>query len=581
MSIVKIEYGTDNNHDFSLPPNPSLSPEEQPKPIMRWSTTSPPSTPSTDNLASDSEFYPVCLDNPEESTPDLGSPGQESSSKSPESSLLASSTLNFSPPAPSPAIPESALSEKGSGSLADSKIGIGIQSDGEFPPDEDQNEKMIPKVDPSRKTRNVQRWVTVLVSVVIIGALGCVIWVVVSAVTLKHSNESNSVDTNGGLDLSTVVDKRLKKSFYGITYAPFGSQSPDCSLTLKDVVEDLKVLGQMTTRLRLYGFDCNTANYTLQAIKLLHLPMGVQLTLPLDDTPNTFERNLVALTQNMITHGPANIDSISVGNEYLARSIYPPHIAITTLYQAVGTTRNLITQLGLGIPVYAADSNLIPEVVEMGDGVVVNARAFYAGLRVEDVVQELVTFWRDKSLELRGIRMILGEVGWPIAGPPFRDAVANPQTQSQFLSSFLCTANALHIPYYYFDAIDQPDKQTEPNTLWGILDEKRRLKENLNIPGCVVDGWSPASRFSNPIKANNELSNTLFFARPPMVTPTIPPQPNPSTPTSTTSEISTTSTTPTTSTSTAPPSTSLTSTSSTSASSPSPTDAGDDASNKV
>lgn len=62
-------------------------------------------------------------------------------------------------------------------------------------------------------------------------------------------------------------DSRLKNSFYGFAYTPLGALMPNCGATQANVTEDIQLLSQITTRIRLYGADCNQTALVLQAIR--------------------------------------------------------------------------------------------------------------------------------------------------------------------------------------------------------------------------------------------------------------------------------------------------------------------------
>lgn len=89
------------------------------------------------------------------------------------------------------------------------------------------------------------------------------------------SSSSNGPDQPDSNDPSSfVVDKRLHRSLYGLAYTPEGSLLPDCGNSLEEVIKDVQVglffdrqviiiftmlqlMSQLTTRVRLYGADCN------------------------------------------------------------------------------------------------------------------------------------------------------------------------------------------------------------------------------------------------------------------------------------------------------------------------------------
>lgn len=70
-------------------------------------------------------------------------------------------------------------------------------------------------------------------------------------------------------------DSRLKNSFYGIAYTPLAVLMPNCGAVQVNVTEDIQLLSQITTRIRLYGADCNQTALVLQAIQDTKVNMEV------------------------------------------------------------------------------------------------------------------------------------------------------------------------------------------------------------------------------------------------------------------------------------------------------------------
>lgn len=79
-------------------------------------------------------------------------------------------------------------------------------------------------------------------------------------------------------------------------------------------------MSQLTTRLRLYGADCDVPSLVLEAIQKTKVNMTVYLAAwvpqPADDPDNsTYERQVNAVIQAIKTYGVDNVDGITVGNE--------------------------------------------------------------------------------------------------------------------------------------------------------------------------------------------------------------------------------------------------------------------------
>lgn len=79
-------------------------------------------------------------------------------------------------------------------------------------------------------------------------------------------------------------------------------------------------MSQLTTRLRLYGADCDVSNLVLGAIKETKVNMTVWLAAwvpqPSDDPQNvTYNRQAEQVIAAVKKYGPDNIAGITVGNE--------------------------------------------------------------------------------------------------------------------------------------------------------------------------------------------------------------------------------------------------------------------------
>jgi exo-beta-1,3-glucanase (GH17 family) len=85
----------------------------------------------------------------------------------------------------------------------------------------------------------------------------------------SSSSGSGAVNQSDPNDPSTFTkDSRLKQSFWAMAYTPKGSQLPACGNTLEGVIEDIQLMSQLTTRLRLYGSDCNQSALVVRVFPL-------------------------------------------------------------------------------------------------------------------------------------------------------------------------------------------------------------------------------------------------------------------------------------------------------------------------
>ncbi|KAJ3992747.1 hypothetical protein F5050DRAFT_1853544 [Lentinula boryana] len=94
----------------------------------------------------------------------------------------------------------------------------------------------------------------------LIAIIIAIIVMIILGVVLSRKNSSSSSSNNiiFGDPSQFTKDSSLKQSFWGIAYTPEGTLYPDCNAKLLDVVTDIQLLSQLTTRIRVYGADCNT-----------------------------------------------------------------------------------------------------------------------------------------------------------------------------------------------------------------------------------------------------------------------------------------------------------------------------------
>ncbi|RKP26867.1 glycoside hydrolase superfamily, partial [Syncephalis pseudoplumigaleata] len=288
----------------------------------------------------------------------------------------------------------------------------------------------------------------------------------------------------------------LVKSFYGLTYTPQRAQHPECGVSIGDVIEDLKVLSQLTTRLRLYGMDCNQANLLQDAIAQLNIDMSLVLTVWVDDNERTYARQLDALWDTLDRYQGEHVIGISVGNEALFRR----DVTAAELAQRMRDVRVELKKRRINIPVYTTDlaENFDTTIMQASDAALGNIHPYFAKVSAADAAQWTWDYYR-KTIAASGKTAIISETGWPTQGDSNGSAVPSTANLQAYLDSFLCQTIAKKIPCYFFEAFDAAwkaaDKPVERS--WGILTKDRRLK--VRIPRCegaAVHTSTPASAAS-------------------------------------------------------------------------------------
>jgi len=263
-------------------------------------------------------------------------------------------------------------------------------------------------------------------------------------------------------------DPNLINAFYGIDYTPRGSQEPDCKANLGNIIEDIKVLSQLTNRIRLYGMACRQTEYVLKAIEYLGLPeMQVIVTLWVDNNKASWDKqvrifwnlidndllmdvsnNDVDLQESIlksqgairITKVASRIIGVSVGNEVLFRnedeSKKKDHVPLPILSAYMNEIRQGLAERAaaasassdpaqnnrgrlLGqIPIFSSDlGRNAYQIVDQVDWVLSNIHPFFAYTNVNHAADWAFTNFREETLKAAaGKPAMISEVGWP-SGP--------------------------------------------------------------------------------------------------------------------------------------------------------------------
>ncbi|KAG8817452.1 hypothetical protein FRC17_011222 [Serendipita sp. 399] len=331
----------------------------------------------------------------------------------------------------------------------------------------------------------------------------------------SNGGNNNSTSTITGDPSQFDKDPKLKQSFYGIAYTMMNSLYPECHETLASVVQDMQILSQLTTRIRLYGSDCNQTQLVLEAIKQTKVDMKVYVAIfVVVDDDSAYDRQKEALRDAIQTYGVDHIEGVTVGNEFMLNYVNKyggegsgvtgavGTRASTLLREKITDTRQMLRQMGHpNVPVGSADagSYFNTDLMRAIDFGLSNIHAWFAPTTAAGATQWTNDFFRDNNLAAAEAlspspRMIIAETGWPThssdtqhqnsgAGRGGEASVANLQT---FLNDFVCTANEAGTPYFMFEYTDVPWKDTNfggVEGFWGMFDKDKKLKD-LTLPDC-------------------------------------------------------------------------------------------------
>jgi exo-beta-1,3-glucanase (GH17 family) len=378
-----------------------------------------------------------------------------------------------------------------------------------------------------KASKKRSKWIVLGVAAALVGLIIIAVAVGVTVAKKKPSSTSSdatSGSSNGGTGGTPVnetnpndpssfeKDSRLKQSFYGMAYTPLNSQLPDCGNKLSEVITDIQLLSQLTTRIRLYGADCNQSALVLDAIQQTKVNMTVFLGNYVIATDNNaaYNRQRDLIKEAIQTFGTDHIDGVTVGNEFMlnylnANGATDPNGDIgnqgaALLKADIDDTRTMINGMSLSkhIPVGTSDAGsyfntLVLEDVEYG---LANVHPWFANVSIDIAAGWTASFFQETDVTpaaqlSNAPKMYIAETGWPTQSSDAGNSNNGPSIASEanlqiFLDTFVCQANTNGTGYFFFEYFDEPWKDVQFGGVegwWGLFHSNRTLK-NVNIPDC-------------------------------------------------------------------------------------------------
>lgn len=356
-----------------------------------------------------------------------------------------------------------------------------------------------------------------VITLVVLIAAGVAVGVTLAKKSSNNSSSSSSSDavpagTNPDDPTNFPKNAALVNSFYGIAYTPLGSQLPDCGNSLKEVIEDIQLLSQLTSTIRLYGADCNQSSLVLAAIQATKVNMSVYLgNYPaVNDNGAAYTRQKGEIQTALQQYGGANVLGITVGNEFIldyvtAQGQADPNgsagqAAAAMLVPWISDTRSMLSSMGLGnILVGNADagSYFNNEVLSAVDYGMANVHPWFANQSIEDAAGWTANFFTTTDYALAQSlpnkpKMFIAETGWPTGTSSFNSnpndgpSLASVDNLQIFINDFACQATKNGTGYFFFEFSDEPWKNTTYGGVegyWGLFDSNKNLK-NITIPTC-------------------------------------------------------------------------------------------------
>jgi exo-beta-1,3-glucanase (GH17 family) len=250
----------------------------------------------------------------------------------------------------------------------------------------------------------------------------------------------------------------------GVAYSPFhANQTPAHveQLSQQQILEDMPHLAALAENLRTYGVSGAQAQLP-QFAHRYGLRTWVGGWLGRDQQQNEEEmRRLVTASQQ------PGVAAVIVGNEVLYRKDLSPAELIRYIRGVKAKVR---------VPVACADGwytiRTNPNVVAAADIALINVHPYWDGLPVEQAARYVFDRYQYVKDRYPGKQVVIGEVGWPSAGPARKGAEPSEENEATFLHSFLDLAKSHpQVKYFLFSSYDEYWKEEGGSTVgthWGV-----------------------------------------------------------------------------------------------------------------
>jgi exo-beta-1,3-glucanase (GH17 family) len=305
-----------------------------------------------------------------------------------------------------------------------------------------------------------------------------------------------------------------KVSLDGLGYGPYHTgQDPNFSIapSAAEVGADMPTLASLTRNIRIYSSlgpadDIINASATMGMCVNLGIWLGkssganTQFSYPKklsgqgagtpcpvinsedmnareinDDTDNANSKEIMAGIR--LASNPA-VHSITVGNEVLLRGDLTENQLSFILDQ-------VRAHLSRRVPITLADDYsqwlCHPDLAKHVDFITIHIYPFWNGISIDNAINFLDAKYQAVKKMFPNKLIVLGETGWPSAGPPQGAAVPGPANQVRYLKEFTAWAQLNGVQYYYFDAFDESWKTNESGvgTHWGLYQQNGQVKPTL------------------------------------------------------------------------------------------------------
>jgi len=261
----------------------------------------------------------------------------------------------------------------------------------------------------------------------------------------------------------------LKKVFWALAYTPdWGLVDFGCNITQKQVTRDIGLMAQLTSRIRLYGGECNQTAMVFEAIRETKADLQVFTGIYVYENDDAaYESQRDAVLKAIQTYGTDHVAGITVGNEFMLNYLTghgatDPNSTVgdagaTLLINKINDTRTHLASLNLKkkIPIGNSDAGYYfnMRVLEAVDYGLSNVHAWFANTSIDDAADWVVKYFQETNVVPAAQlpnkpKMYVSETGWPTASSDLATskngggADASEANLQIFIDKFVCKANS-------------------------------------------------------------------------------------------------------------------------------------------
>lgn len=250
--------------------------------------------------------------------------------------------------------------------------------------------------------------------------------------------------------------------YHGICYSQF--EATGGCRSAAGLEEDVALMLQHTTRIRLYSMECPDVMHALFS-KASNGQLSLLLGVWIENSPRD-NQELDLLIEYLTEYPYASLEGIVIGNEVLLRGQATPEYMAYFVTEARNRVRGLGQVTGSSIlqtvDVFSVEESPHPSVVAVSDAVGVNIQPFYDFTLSHDGAPEEIGIAGAERYEMRlnahrsnfpGKKIVVTEVGWPSSSDLYSgdNQMGSDVIQLSFIEAFLDIVAQDPVPYYFFE----------------------------------------------------------------------------------------------------------------------------------